>query len=99
MEIQVDVPYETIRELCEKYSVRELSIFGSAVREDFSDRSDIDVLVEFQPDAGIGLLESAALEEDLSKVFGRNVDLVSKRGLNPRIRDDVLGNATPLYAA
>lgn len=61
--------------------------------------SDIDLLVEFQPDAPVDLVDHASLMFDLERLVGRKVDLVSKRGLKPRIRESILQQARPLYAA
>jgi predicted nucleotidyltransferase len=61
--------------------------------------SDIDLLVEFQPEAGADLVDHAGLMLDLSRLLGRNVDLVSKRGLKPLIRASVLEQARLVYAA
>lgn len=79
--------------------MRELSVFGSAARGALRPDSDIDLLVEFQPEAQIGLLEHAGLMLELSDLLGRRVDLVSKRGLKQAIRDAVLCEARPIYAA
>lgn len=86
-------------ELCRKYSVRELSLFGSAARGETRPDSDIDLLVEFLPDAKIDLVDYAGLMLDLSTLIGRKVDLVSKKGLKPLIRASVLKDARLLYAA
>lgn len=61
--------------------------------------SDIDLLVEFLPDADVGLIEHAGLMLDLEQLFGKKVDLVSKRALKPRIRSSVLADARVVYAA
>ena len=61
--------------------------------------SDVDLLVEFLPDADVSLFEHAGLMLDLAQLLGRKVDLVSKRGLKPLIRDSVLADARPVYAA
>lgn len=61
--------------------------------------SDIDLLVEFLPDANVGLIEHAGLMLDLTRLLGRRVDLVSKNGLKPRIRESVLADARIIYAA
>jgi predicted nucleotidyltransferase len=95
----VEVDETKLADLCRQYHVRELSLFGSAARGEMSPDSDIDLLVEFLPDASIGLIEYAGLMLDLAKLLGRKVDLVSKRGLKPLIRDSVLAEARPLYAA
>ena len=87
-----------LRVLCAKYRVRELSLFGSAVRSDFNSQSDLDFLVEFLPNAGIGLFEFAGMEQDLEDLFGRKVDLITKKGLKPLLKDTVSGEAQLLYA-
>jgi len=90
---------EKIAELCRKNKVRELSIFGSRARGDNRSDSDYDLLVEFQPDSGIGLLQYCRLGLDLGKVLKRRVDLVSKKGLREHVRDNVLGDAQVIYEA
>lgn len=82
----------------QKYGVRELSIFGSAARGEMRSESDIDLLVEFLPGAGADLVDYAALMLDLSRLIGRKVDLVSRKGLKPLIRASVLKEARLLYA-
>ena len=67
-----------LADLCERYRVRELSLFGSAARGDMRPDSDIDLLVDFLPDADIDLVDYAGLMLDLSHLLGRKVDLVSK---------------------
>ena len=88
-----------LAELCRKYHVRELSVFGSASRGDMRPDSDIDLLVEFLPEAHIDLVDYAGFMLDLSQLMGRKVDLVSKRGLKPLIRASVLKEARLIYAA
>ena len=81
------------------YHVKELSVFGSAARGEMRPDSDIDLLVEFIPEAKVDLFEYSGLMLDLSKLIGRKVDLVSKKGLKPLIRASVLNEARLLYAA
>lgn len=95
---RINIPDEALAEICRRYYVRELALFGSVLRDDFRDDSDIDVLVEFEPDAEIGFFELARLQRELAALVGRDVDVISKRGLNPVIRDDVLDTAEVLYA-
>ena len=95
----VDVDETKLAELCRRYRVRELAVFGSAARGEMRPESDIDLLVEFLPEAEIGLVEYAGLMLDLSELLGRKVDLVSKRALKPLIRDAVIREARPIYAA
>lgn len=95
----VQVDEAKLVELCRQYRVRELSLFGSAARGEMRTASDIDLLVEFLPNAKVDLVEYAGLMLDLSKLLGRKVDLVSKNGLKPLIRASVLEEARLLYAA
>ncbi len=95
--LTLDLPMTDIAALCREYHARELSVFGSALRDAFRDDSDLDLLVLFDPNAGIGLLDLAALQRRLADVIGRRADLVSKRGLNPVIRQDVLDAAMVIY--
>ena len=95
----ISLPVTAIAEICRKYQVRELSVFGSAARGDLRPESDLDMLVEFQPEAHVGLFEFAGMEEELTASLGRKVDLVSKRGLKPRVRPHVLRDAIVVYAA
>jgi predicted nucleotidyltransferase len=88
-----------LADLCGRYCVSELSLFGSAAREDRRPDSDIDMLVSFLPDADIDVVDCAGLMLDLSHLLGRKVDLVSKNGLKPLIRASVLEEARLLYAA
>ena len=86
-------------EVCRRYGVRELSLFGSAVRDEMRPDSDIDLLVEFLPEAQVDLVDYAGLMLDLSTLLGRKIDLVPKNGLKPLIRTAVLEEARLLYAA
>jgi predicted nucleotidyltransferase len=79
--------------------VRELSLFGSALRDDFRPDSDLDLLVEFEPGARVGFLLLGKMERELEGLLGREVDLVPKGGLKPLIRQAVLDSARVLYAA
>jgi predicted nucleotidyltransferase len=77
-------------EVQKKYRVRQLGIFGSFVRGEQTENSDIDVLVEFDPNARFGLLTFCQLENDLSEILQRKVDLVMKDGLKPRLGKRIL---------
>ena len=94
-----EVDESRLAALCRRYRVRELSVFGSAARGEMRPDSDIDLLVEFLPEAEPGLLDHAGLMLDLSELLGRKVDLVSKNGLKPLIREAVIQEAQRLYAA
>lgn len=95
----VELDEGRLAEVCRRYGVRELSVFGSAARGDLQPNSDIDLLVEFLPEAEPGLLDHAGLMLDLSELLDRKVDLVSKNGLKPLIRDSVIQDARRLHAA
>ncbi|MDP9364640.1 MAG: nucleotidyltransferase domain-containing protein [Chloroflexota bacterium] len=97
--VSVALPMAEIAELCRRYRVRELSLFGSTLRDDFRPDSDLDFLVLFEPDAEVGFLEFAALRRELAVAVGQEVDLVSKPGLKLIIRDEVLASARVVYAA
>ena len=79
--------------------MRELSLFGSAARGELRPDSDVDLLVDFEPDARVGLLELSGLIEDFSARVGRRVDIAIKRALKPRVRSEVLADARLVYAA
>ncbi len=76
--------------LKEKYGVKEIGIFGSYVREEDKEKSDLDILVEFEEDAKIGLLKFVNMENYLSELTGVKVDLVEKSALKPRIGKHIL---------
>ena len=96
---ELKLPTREIAEICRRHRVRDLSVFGSVGTNRFRDDSDIDLLVEFEPGTRIGLIEFLQLQDELSALLGRPVDLVSKRGLKPIIRDAVLGDAEVLFVA
>ena len=97
--LSLAVAEDQLVEICRRYQVKELSVFGSAVRGEMRPDSDIDLLVEFLPEARHGLLRHAAAEREFSHLLGRKVDLVPKRGLKRTIRDEVLAQARPIYEA
>jgi hypothetical protein len=94
----INVPSEQIDSLCRTYGIRRLALFGSVIRNDFGPDSDIDVLVEFQPGTRVGLA-FIRIQDELSTVFGRSVDLHTAAGLSKYFRDQVLREAEPLYVA
>ena len=87
-----------IAEFCERHHIRRLSLFGSVLREDFRPDSDVDVLVEFEPGHVPGFFGLYDLEEDLSRLFGRGVDLRTPEDLSRYFRDEVLACAEVQYA-
>jgi len=97
--IHVAVDKTQIAAFCRKHRIRRLALFGSVLRDDFGPESDVDALVEFEPDAHVGFLALARAARELSALLGRRVDLVPQAGLKPLIRDEVLTEAEELYAA
>jgi len=94
-----EIPREVIENFCRKHHIRKLSIFGSYLREDFSPESDIDLLVEFEPEHVPGLIEFAGMEIELSELLGgQKVDLRTPQGLSRYFRDEVLAEAEVQYA-
>jgi uncharacterized protein len=81
------------------HGIRRIALFGSALRDDFRPDSDIDLLVEFQPEHTPGLLHLAQMELELEDALGRPVELRTPEDLSPYFRDQVTSNARSLYAA
>lgn len=95
---RIAVAQDKIAEFCRKHHIRKLSLFGSALRDDFGPTSDVDVLVEFEPGHVPGLA-FFAMEAELSQIFGRKVDLNTPHFLSPYFRDNVIAEAEPQYVA
>lgn len=96
----IDVSKEKITHFCQHWHITKLSLFGSVLRDDFRAASDIDVLVEFQPGYIPGFLKLHHIQEELSTLLGnRQIDLVTAKFLNHRIRDRVLAEAEVYYDA
>ncbi|MCC5951009.1 MAG: nucleotidyltransferase family protein [Acidimicrobiia bacterium] len=94
----MDVDLDRVGQICHRYGVARLEVFGSASRGEARPDSDVDVLYELAPGARLGW-EIESLADELSEALGRKVDLVSRRALHARLRDAVLAEAQPLYAA
>jgi uncharacterized protein len=94
----VEIPRDKIAEFCRRHGIRRLSLFGSILREDFNPESDVDVLVEFEPERTPGLA-FFGMQEELSALLGRQVDLNTPGFLSDYFRDDVLRKAEAQYAA
>lgn len=92
------VAFAELPALCRSYHISRLWLFGSILRPDFRPDSDIDVLVEFDSSAQVGLLALARARRELSELFGRTVDLVPLRGLKPAVRDEILSQRELIYA-
>lgn len=96
--LAVDVDPERLREVCERYGVASLEVFGSVARGEHQPDSDVDLLYVLKPDARLGF-KLFDLEDELATLFGRPVDLVARKAVNKYIREQVLADAQPLYAA
>jgi len=97
MRAKIEVPREKIEEFCRRHHIRKLAFFGSVLREDFTSESDVDVLVEFEPGARVGLISFAGIENELSRLLGRKVDLNTAGFLSPYFRDQVLREIEVAY--
>ncbi len=86
-----------IAEFCRKHGIKKLAIFGSALRDDFGPDSDIDVLVEFKQGRTPGFFRLIEMEEELSQLFGRKVDLRTPDDLSRYFREEVIANAEVQY--
>jgi predicted nucleotidyltransferase len=94
--VKIAIPKEELEAFCRRNRIRRLALFGSVLRDDFTPESDIDVLVEFEPDAKVGL-SFFAMQDELSKLLGREVDLNTAGFLSPYFRNEVLEEAQPIY--
>lgn len=94
----VALPVEEICAYCETQPIERLSLFGSALRDELREESDIDLLVEYSPGARIGYFELAQQEIDLSQLIGRKVDLRTPYELSRLFRQDVVESARILFA-
>lgn len=92
----IDIPEDAVSALCQKRRIKRLAVFGSALRDDFTPDSDLDLLVEFEADAAVGL-EFFAIERELTDLIGRKVDLNTAGFINKRFRDRVLAEARVVY--
>jgi uncharacterized protein len=98
--LPVQIPPEVVEAFCKKWKIQEFSFFGSVLRDDFRPDSDIDVLIELAPDHPWSLYDIVDMEDELSSLLGREVDLVMKGGLrNPIRRREILNTRKVLYAA
>jgi len=96
----IDVAKDRIAEFCRKWRVREFSLFGSVLRDDFGPDSDVDVLVVLAEDAPWDLFDWVDMIEELKVIFGREVDLVDKTAIrNPFRRHSILQSHQVIYAA
>jgi len=94
----ISVSREQLAEFCRRHNIKRLALFGSALRADFRDTSDLDILVEFKlgHEPGLAFFQ---IEAELAALFGRDVDLNTPDFLSPYFRDEVLSEASDLYVA
>lgn len=99
----LNIDRERLASFCARWRILELDLFGSALRDDFGPESDVDLLAVYAPDARITLFDEALMEEELETLFGRPVDLLSRRAVeespNWIRRQAILESAEPLYVA
>jgi uncharacterized protein len=93
------MPQDRIAEFCQRHRIRRLSLFGSALRDDFTPDSDVDLLIEFEEGATVGLIRLSAMEIELGEILGRKADLRTPNDLSRYFRDQVLRSAEVQYAA
>ena len=100
---RIELSNEQLEVFCRKWKIARLELFGSALRDDFSNESDIDLLYSLRPEAGWSLFDHVHAEEELGEVLGRRIDLVSRRAVeeteNWIRRKHILGSAELIYAA
>jgi uncharacterized protein len=101
--MKIKVPKAKIAEFCKRWNISEFAVFGSALRPDFRSDSDVDVLVSFAPQAHITLFDMVYMQDELKIIFGRNVDLVSRRGVeasrNYLRRKNILESAEVIHVS
>ena len=101
-QVRIALPMAPIADFCRRHDVIEFALFGSVLRDDFRDDSDVDVLVTFDSKARPTLLTLGAMALELESIFGRKVDLLERRGVeemsNPYRRPQILGSARVIYA-
>lgn len=103
MEARIAVPETALRDLCQRWQITELALFGSVLREDFGPDSDIGLLVRFSPDVKPTLFDMVRMQAEQTDILGRQVELVSRRCIeasrNPIRRQAILDSAKVIYAA
>ena len=100
MSARIDIPQEEIAAFCQRNHIRRMALFGSVLRNDFTPESDVDVLVEFEPDQTPGL-EFITMQDELSEILGRQVDMYTFKGVesnrNWLLREEILNSAEVQY--
>ena len=100
MNARIEIPTDRVAEFCQRNHIRRLALFGSVLRDDFTPESDVDVLVEFEPDARVGFV-FITMQDELSEILGQQVDLHTFRGIessrNWLLREEILNSAEAVY--
>lgn len=96
--VHIPIDNKKISDFCRRHHIIRMALFGSVLRDDFGPDSDIDVLIEFEPEFTVGLLRMAGLELELSEVIGRKVDLRTPSELSRYFRDEVMRESVIQYA-
>ncbi len=99
MAVQIPIDQAQLAEFCRRHHIRKLALFGSVLREDFSPASDVDVLVDFDPDFIPGFITLAGMEMELADLIGRKVDLLTPEDLSRYFRQQILKSAHTLYVS
>ena len=94
---RIPIPMDEIAEFCRRNYIRRLALFGSVLRDDFTPESDVDVLVEFDPEARVSLLDVIRMERELTDSLGRKADLRTAGDLSRYFRKEVVDSAEVLY--
>lgn len=97
--LPIDIPHDAIADFCRRNGIRRLALFGSVLRNDFTPDSDVDFLVEYAPEARVGLFDIVGMELELSEILGRKADLNTAGCLSQYFVDEVLREAVPIYVA
>lgn len=96
---QINIPTNEIADFCRQHHIRELALFGSVLRDDFGPDSDIDILIEFDPEARVGYQRFFRLQDELTRLLGREVDLFTPNSLKPFARESATQSKAVIYAA
>jgi predicted nucleotidyltransferase len=101
--LAISLPRDELAQFCHRWKIRELALFGSVVRDDFTPESDVDILVTFADNVEWGLLDHIKMQQELETLLQRKVDLISKRAVEQSLnwirRDAILRSARVLITA
>lgn len=96
----IDLPAGQLHAFCQRHRIRQLSLFGSVLRDDFTPESDVDILVEFESgvEETLTLMDLAGMQIELANILQREVDLVLRDGLKPLLKEEILAHSEVVYA-